>query len=58
MALFIPEILNWLKELREKHGSVFRIWFGKDLMVMFTDPEDIKQPHSTNAFVSHYQVFT
>ncbi|XP_016924202.2 probable cytochrome P450 4s3 [Drosophila suzukii] len=46
------EILNWLKELREKHGSVFRIWFGKDLMVMFTDPEDIKQLLGNNQLLT------
>ncbi|KAH8420159.1 hypothetical protein KR009_006410 [Drosophila setifemur] len=46
------EILNWLKELREKHGSVFRIWFGKDLMVMFTDPEDIKQLLGNNTLLT------
>lgn len=46
------EILNWLKELRERHGSVFRIWFGKDLMVMFTDPEDIKQLLGNNTLLS------
>ncbi|XP_039496667.1 probable cytochrome P450 4s3 [Drosophila santomea] len=46
------EILNWLKELREKHGPVFRIWFGKDLMVMFTDPEDIKQLLGNNQLLT------
>ncbi|KAI8033434.1 hypothetical protein M5D96_013797 [Drosophila gunungcola] len=46
------EILNWLKELRERHGSVFRIWFGKDLMVMFTDPEDIKQLLGNNQLLT------
>ncbi|XP_034489516.1 probable cytochrome P450 4s3 [Drosophila innubila] len=45
------EILNWLKELRLRHGPVFRIWFGKDLMVFFTKPEDIKQLLSNNALL-------
>ncbi|XP_068159952.1 LOW QUALITY PROTEIN: probable cytochrome P450 4s3 [Drosophila tropicalis] len=45
------EILNWLKELRSRHGSTFRIWFGKDLMVMFTDPEDIKQLLGNNSLL-------
>ncbi|XP_017017316.1 probable cytochrome P450 4s3 [Drosophila kikkawai] len=45
------EILNWLKELRERHGPVFRIWFGKDLMVMFSDPEDIKQLLGNNTLL-------
>ncbi|KAH8386854.1 hypothetical protein KR093_002971 [Drosophila rubida] len=45
------EILNWLKELRERHGPVFRIWFGKDLMVFFTTPEDIKQLLSNNTLL-------
>ncbi|XP_017093169.1 probable cytochrome P450 4s3 [Drosophila bipectinata] len=46
------EILNWLKEMREKHGSVFRIWFGKDLTVLFSDPEDIKQLLSNNTLLT------
>ncbi|XP_073830965.1 cytochrome P450 4s3 [Musca autumnalis] len=37
------QILTWFEELRKKHGRTFRIWFGKDLMVFFTDPEDVKQ---------------
>ncbi|XP_022231350.2 LOW QUALITY PROTEIN: probable cytochrome P450 4s3 [Drosophila obscura] len=45
------EILNWLKELRERHGPVFRIWFGKDLMVMFSDPEDVRQLLGNNALL-------
>ncbi|XP_062139798.1 probable cytochrome P450 4s3 [Drosophila sulfurigaster albostrigata] len=45
------EILNWLKELRERHGPVFRIWFGKDLMVFFTTPEDIKQLLGNNSLL-------
>ncbi|KAH8396449.1 hypothetical protein KR222_010434 [Zaprionus bogoriensis] len=45
------EILNWLKELRQRHGPVFRIWFGKDLMVFFTTPEDIKQLLGNNALL-------
>ncbi|XP_017156416.1 probable cytochrome P450 4s3 [Drosophila miranda] len=45
------EILNWLKELRERHGPVFRIWFGKDLMVMFSDPEDIRQLLGNNSLL-------
>lgn len=48
---FNSEILNWLKELRQSHGPVFRIWFGKDLMVFFTTPEDIKQLLSNNTLL-------
>lgn len=36
-------ILPWLKQLRERYGTVFGIWFGKDFTVFFTDPDDIKQ---------------
>lgn len=32
-----------MSELRERYGTVFRIWFGKDLTVFFSDPDDIKQ---------------
>ncbi|KAH8273463.1 hypothetical protein KR018_002460 [Drosophila ironensis] len=46
------EILNWLKEMREKHGPVFRIWFGKDLTVLFSDPEDIKQLLGNNTLLN------
>ncbi|XP_075155820.1 putative cytochrome P450 4s3 [Haematobia irritans] len=45
------QILSWVKELRVKHGSTFRIWFGKDLMVFFTDPEDVKQLLSNNSLL-------
>ncbi|XP_030382361.1 probable cytochrome P450 4s3 [Scaptodrosophila lebanonensis] len=45
------QILEWLKQLRQQHGPVFRIWFGKDLMVFFTDPEDIKQLLSNNTLL-------
>ncbi|ALC49760.1 Cyp4s3 [Drosophila busckii] len=53
------EVLNWLKQLRQQHGPVFRIWFGKDLMVFFTSPEDIKQLLSNNALIyksKNYQI--
>ncbi|XP_064556307.1 probable cytochrome P450 4s3 [Drosophila montana] len=46
------QILDWLKELRARHGPVFRIWFGKDLMVFFTAPEDIKQLLGNNTLLS------
>ncbi|XP_073830963.1 probable cytochrome P450 4s3 [Musca autumnalis] len=42
------QILNWFKELRAKHGPTFRIWMGRDLMVFFSDPEDLKQLLSNN----------
>ncbi|XP_054730069.1 probable cytochrome P450 4s3 [Anastrepha obliqua] len=45
------QILNWLTSLRKKHGSVFRVWFGKDLMVFFTEPEDVKQILSNNTLL-------
>uniref|UniRef100_A0A1I8PTX3 Cytochrome P450 n=1 Tax=Stomoxys calcitrans TaxID=35570 RepID=A0A1I8PTX3_STOCA len=53
------QILTWLKELRQKHGSTFRIWFGKDLLVFFTDPEDVKQLLGNNNLLyksSNYKV--
>uniref|UniRef100_A0A1I8NHL3 Uncharacterized protein n=1 Tax=Musca domestica TaxID=7370 RepID=A0A1I8NHL3_MUSDO len=55
------QILSWFKELRQKHGSTFRIWFGKDLMVFFTDPEDIKQLLGNNNLLyksSNYKIVT
>lgn len=42
------QILAWLNTLYKKHGPVFRIWFGKDLMVFFSDPEDVRQILSNN----------
>lgn len=36
------KILYWLKELRQRYGSTFRIWFGKDLTLFVTDPDDVK----------------
>ncbi|XP_037932345.1 probable cytochrome P450 4s3 [Teleopsis dalmanni] len=51
--IFAPlGILNWLQEQRKKHGSTFRIWFGKDLMVFFTNPEDIKHILSNNTLLT------
>lgn len=49
---FHAEILNWLKELRLKHGPVFRIWLGKDLVVFFSAPDDIKQLLSNNTLLT------
>ncbi|EDW06367.1 probable cytochrome P450 4s3 [Drosophila mojavensis] len=46
------QILNWLKELRLKHGPVFRIWLGKDLVVFFSAPDDIKQLLSNNTLLT------
>ncbi|XP_013100693.2 probable cytochrome P450 4s3 [Stomoxys calcitrans] len=37
------QILAWFKELRLRHGPTFCMWMGKDLMVFFTDPQDVKQ---------------
>lgn len=34
--------MSWLKELRKRYGKTFRIWFGKDLIVFVTDPDDVK----------------
>ncbi|KAI8118845.1 putative cytochrome P450 4s3 [Lucilia cuprina] len=45
------EILNWFIELRKKYGPTFRLWLGKDLMVFFTDPEDVKQLLSNNTLL-------
>lgn len=42
-CFLISVILPWLKQLRERYGTVFCIWFGKDLTVFFTDPVDVKQ---------------
>ncbi|XP_055911116.1 probable cytochrome P450 4s3 [Eupeodes corollae] len=36
------EILNWLRVLRQRYGPIFCIWFGTDLSVFLTDPEDVK----------------
>lgn len=36
-------VLPWLKELRGRYGSIFRIWFGKDLTLLFSDPENVRQ---------------
>ncbi|XP_055844053.1 probable cytochrome P450 4s3 isoform X2 [Episyrphus balteatus] len=36
------KLLYWLRDLRKVYGSTFRIWFGKDLSVFLTDPEDVK----------------
>lgn len=61
MFIVFSEILSWFKELRQKHGSTFRIWFGKDLMVFFTDPEDIKQLLGNNNLLyksSNYKIVT
>ncbi|XP_013100711.1 probable cytochrome P450 4s3 [Stomoxys calcitrans] len=44
-------ILKWLYELRKKHGPIFRIWFGKDMTVFFSDPEDIKQLLTSNSLL-------
>ncbi|XP_075155568.1 putative cytochrome P450 4s3 [Haematobia irritans] len=45
------QILAWLKELHYKHGSTFRMWMGKDLMIFFSDPEDVKQLLSNNNLI-------
>ncbi|KAM7348107.1 cytochrome P450 4s3 [Cochliomyia hominivorax] len=45
------DILPWLLELRKKYGATFRIWLGKDLMIFFTDPEDVKQLLSNNTLL-------
>ncbi|XP_036319967.1 probable cytochrome P450 4s3 isoform X1 [Rhagoletis pomonella] len=45
------QILEWLHSLRKKHGPVFRIWLGRDLMVFFSDPEDVKQLLSNNTLL-------
>ncbi|XP_061396688.1 probable cytochrome P450 4s3 [Musca vetustissima] len=45
------QILNWFKELRKKHGATFRIWMGKDLVIFFTDPDDVKQLLSNNTLL-------
>lgn len=42
------QILLWLNTLYKEHGPVFRIWFGKDLMVFFSDAEDVRQILSNN----------
>lgn len=47
-CLLISEILLWLNTLYKEHGPVFRIWFGKDLMVFFSDAEDVRQILSNN----------
>ncbi|XP_013100694.2 probable cytochrome P450 4s3 [Stomoxys calcitrans] len=55
------QILFWFKELREKHGSPFRIWLGKDLVVFFTDPDDVKQLLSDNTLLhksNNYKLFS
>ncbi|XP_055709607.1 probable cytochrome P450 4s3 [Phlebotomus papatasi] len=36
------KVLPWLLECRQKYGSRFLIWFGKDLIFFLTHPEDIK----------------
>ncbi|XP_039962352.1 probable cytochrome P450 4s3 isoform X1 [Bactrocera tryoni] len=41
-------MLEWLNSLYKIHGPVFRIWFGKDLIVFFSDPEDVRQILSNN----------
>uniref|UniRef100_T1PNP1 Cytochrome P450 n=1 Tax=Musca domestica TaxID=7370 RepID=T1PNP1_MUSDO len=45
------QILNWFTELREKYGPTFRIWMGRDLLVFFSDPEDVKQLLSNNSLL-------
>lgn len=35
-------VLDWMIENVNKHGKVFRVWFGRDLQIFFADPEDVK----------------
>lgn len=35
-------------ECRQKYGTVFRLWLGLDLMVVFCDPDDVRVPLHSN----------
>ncbi|KAL5276593.1 hypothetical protein ACFFRR_002047 [Megaselia abdita] len=44
-------VLPWLNELRQRYGPIYKIWFGKDLTVLFSDPDDVKQILSDNTLL-------
>ncbi|XP_059619150.1 probable cytochrome P450 4s3 [Phlebotomus argentipes] len=46
------KVLPWLMDCRRKYGPRFVIWFGKDLVVFLTQPEDIKIVLSSQEIIS------
>ncbi|XP_055845467.1 probable cytochrome P450 4s3 [Episyrphus balteatus] len=45
------KLLYWLRDLRKKYGSRYRIWFGKELTLFLTEPEDVKYMLGSNQMI-------
>lgn len=55
--MFVAEVLPFFIACNQKFGSRFGIWFGKDLAMFLTDPDDVKLMLSSHEILYKSKIY-